>query len=100
MIERLRGRAGQAQRLRRLRNEPLCRDCRDEGRVEAATVPDHIKPLAQGGTDEDSNIRCLCKRHHRIRTAEQFGHDTVGWATGSDANGMPTDPDHPWNAAR
>ncbi len=36
-------------------------------------MPDHIVPLAHGGSDEDSNIRSLCREHHLMRTAEQFG---------------------------
>ena len=73
MAERLRGRRAVAQRLRRLRAEPLCRDCAAKGVVREATVPDHIVPLACGGSDEDSNIRCLCAECHIRRTAEQFG---------------------------
>jgi len=42
--------------------------------VTAATVPDHIVPLSKGGSDDDSNIRCLCDDCHLARTAEQFGH--------------------------
>jgi 5-methylcytosine-specific restriction protein A len=37
-------------------------------------VPDHIEPLALGGTDDDTNIRCLCGPCHDEVTAEQFGH--------------------------
>jgi 5-methylcytosine-specific restriction protein A len=48
--------------------------CRAKGRVTLATVPDHIDPLSQGGTDTDSNIRCLCADCHRDATAEQFGY--------------------------
>lgn len=87
---RLRGRAAVAQRLRRLMAEPLCRDCQAKGRVTAATVPDHIRPLTQGGSDDDTNIRCLCADCHRDRTAEQFGHRKVvavgkdGWPIESD----------------
>jgi 5-methylcytosine-specific restriction enzyme A len=91
---RLRGRRGVAQRLRRLANEPLCRDCFAKGVITPSTVPDHIIPFACGGTDDDSNIRCLCDACHKIRTAEQFAHRVVH---GTDVNGRPLDPSHPWN---
>ena len=71
---RIMGRAGVALRKARLSREPLCEDCKARGKVTPSTVPDHIKPLALGGTDTDDNIRCLCDDCHRIRTAEQFGH--------------------------
>lgn len=88
--ERLRGRAGVAQRARRLAAEPLCRDCLAETppRITAATRWDHITPLAHGGDDTDENGRALCEPHHLIRTAEQFGHKRRlpigddGWPTG------------------
>lgn len=73
MGERIRGRKGVALRKARLAREPLCRICDDEGRVTAATVPDHIKPLALGGEDVESNIRCLCASCHEEVTREQFG---------------------------
>jgi 5-methylcytosine-specific restriction enzyme A len=93
-VERKRGRIGQRQRLRRLRAEPICRDCAEVGRIVASTVPDHITPLAKGGTDDDDNIRCLCRPCHLRRTREQFGHRAVS-PIGRD--GRPLDPDHPWN---
>ena len=71
---RLRGRAGQRQRLRRLRDEPMCRDCKAKGFVTQATEVDHIKPLAQGGSDDDDNCRSLCSACHLDRTREAFGH--------------------------
>ena len=71
---RLRGRKGVEQRKRRLAQEPLCRDCRAKGHITAATVPDHIVPLAKGGPDTDDNIRCLCDPCHQVRTAEEFGY--------------------------
>lgn len=76
---RLRGRAAVAQRLRRLRHEPLCRDCKARGQTTAATVPDHIVPLAFGGTDADDNIQCLCDECHAIKTAAE-GAATQGAA--------------------
>jgi 5-methylcytosine-specific restriction protein A len=83
MVERKRGRQAVQQRLRRLRAQPLCQDCAARDLVREATVPDHIVPLTQGGSDEDSNIRCLCADCHHARTAEQFGHRRTV-ATGPD----------------
>lgn len=74
MTKRIRGRKGVELRKRRLAAEPLCRMCSAKGLTTASTVPDHIIPLAQGGEDIDSNVRCLCEPCHRIATAEQFGH--------------------------
>lgn len=88
MAERLRGRRAGEQRLHRLRDEPLCRDCATVGLVREATVPDHIVPLAHGGSDEVSNIRCLCAECHARRTAQQFGQRRTV-ATGPD--GWPID---------
>lgn len=99
MADRLRGRAGVEQRKRRLAAEPICRLCFECGIIEPSTVPDHIKPLAQGGTDDDSNIRCLCDQCHKAVTAEQFGHGRRAGLGACDASGMPTDPAHPWAVA-
>lgn len=74
MGERIRGRKAVELRKRRLRNEPLCRICKEEGRITAATVPDHIIPLAKGGEDTDENIRCLCAACHDRVTRQEFGH--------------------------
>lgn len=99
MTERLRGRAGQRQRLRRLRRtNGLCELCQAEGRVTAATIVDHIKPLAHGGSDEDENTRNLCDAHHRQVTIEQFGFDVARGERGVDVHGRPLDRDHPWSA--
>jgi len=84
---RLRGRAGQRQRLRRLQAEPLCRDClaKSPPRTTAAVEIDHIQPLALGGTDDDENCRALCSACHLDRTREAFGYrkrvaiDVSGW---------------------
>ena len=64
--------------------EPLCRLCKAEGRITAATVPDHIIPLALGGEDVDENIRCLCAPHHDQVTREEFGLKAAKKAIGED----------------
>jgi hypothetical protein len=101
MVERLRGRAGQAQRARRLaRSDGLCERCDGKGRVTLATVVDHIVPLAKGGADDDTNTRNLCDPCHGEVTAEQFGHSKRSALGACDVNGWPTDPGHYWNAVK
>lgn len=34
---------------------------------------DHVKPLALGGQDIDSNVQVLCKACHKTKTAMDFG---------------------------
>jgi 5-methylcytosine-specific restriction enzyme A len=96
-VERLRGRAGMAQRQRRLdRTNGLCERCLDEGRVRLATVVNHKTPLAHGGSDTDDNTENLCRPCDVIVTAEQFEH-SVDPRRGVGRDGRPTHPDHPWN---
>ncbi|WP_417585107.1 HNH endonuclease [Pelagibacterium sp.] len=73
---RKRGRAGMAQRKRRLQAEPLCRHCAVQGLTTPSTVPDHIIPLKDGGTDDDTNIQCLCEQCHAIKTAIEAAQGT------------------------
>jgi len=58
--ERIRGRRLQALRARLFAAEPFCRLCKAQGRRRLATIRDHIVPLAEGGTDEPSNVQPLC----------------------------------------
>ncbi len=63
-------------RLQVLTKEPLCRLCAAEGRVSAAEVVDHIKPISAAPELrlEPSNLRPLCKRHHDLIVTEgDFG---------------------------
>ena len=56
-------------RLLQLNREPLCRFCSEQGRVEPATVADHVVPIADGGDRLVlNNLRSLCKPHHDQRT--------------------------------
>lgn len=85
--ERLRGRAAVERRRRFLYCNPLCVECQRQGRVKAATVPDHIVALVNGGEDAEENLQSLCAECHRTKTAKDLGHrvkPTIG------VDGWPT----------
>ncbi|VWX51783.1 HNH endonuclease [Novosphingobium sp. 9U] len=44
-----------------LDKEPLCRYCRAEGRIAAATVLDHIVALSLGGANDPANLAPACQ---------------------------------------
>ncbi len=54
-----------------LSREPLCRMCKANGRTEAATMVDHIKPKSQGGSDMADNLQSLCWDHHNQKTRRE-----------------------------
>ena len=47
---------------------PLCVECQRLGRVTLATQRDHIKPLAEGGTDDADNEQGLCHECHEAKS--------------------------------
>jgi len=49
-------------------SNPLCVECERLGRVTLATQRDHIKPLAEGGTDDDDNVQGLCVDCHEAKS--------------------------------
>lgn len=57
-------------RLMQLASEPLCRDCKTEGRVTMGVEVHHIKAKRDGGEDSFENLMTLCKSHHSKRTAK------------------------------
>ena len=71
---RMRGRRLQAFRRCVLSAQPICAEC-------AKTLPlhlqrpsvqlDHILPLSQGGTDDLTNLRGICREHHAVKTARE-----------------------------
>ena len=72
--KRLRGRAGQQARQRRLSLHPLCAECLARGIVTATTEIDHITALKDGGTDTDDNVQGLCGPCHAAKTARDMGY--------------------------
>jgi 5-methylcytosine-specific restriction enzyme A len=68
-----RGYGGAWRKLRELilSQEPLCRECKRNGRVTAATNVDHIIAKAHGGTDDPSNLQPLCEHCKRSKDARE-----------------------------
>ncbi|HEX2826059.1 MAG TPA: HNH endonuclease signature motif containing protein [Burkholderiales bacterium] len=99
-----RGYGSEWDRLRAIvleRDDHLCRcpACRPPGgkvRLRAATEVDHIKPKAEGGTDELENLRAVNEDCHRALTIAQQGKKRRK-SRGVSVDGWPLDPDHPWN---
>ena len=59
---------------RRIRDRILLRDrytCQHCGRVGEDNEVDHIVNVAQGGTDDDSNLQTLCPDCHKVKTAAE-----------------------------
>lgn len=85
------------QKLRKsfLDQNPFCVMCRADGLTREANVCDHIHQH-HGDPDKfwSGPFQPLCTPCHsgRKQAAERRGYEK-----GSDADGRPTDPSHPWN---
>lgn len=66
------GRGGRPWRRKRqailIRDDYTCQICRQ---VTQALEVDHIVNVAQGGTDDDSNLQALCVPCHQAKTAQE-----------------------------
>lgn len=73
---RLSGRKGQERRARWLSGQPLCVVCAamTPPRVTLGTDVDHIRPLAKGGADDESNLQTLCSECHQAKSILDRGH--------------------------
>ena len=69
--QRTRGRKWMSIRARWFSNHPLCVECQRVGRVSVASQLDHIIPLIDGGKDDESNYKSLCKAHHDAKTEDE-----------------------------
>jgi len=67
-VKRMTGRALQRARHALFNREPLCRECASKGYTVPATQRDHIKPLTEGGSDDDDNIQPLCDACHDVKS--------------------------------
>ncbi len=69
--KRVTGRRLQAMRAELFTRCPLCVECERKGRVTLATQRDHIKPLAEGGTDTEDNVQALCAECHESKSLQE-----------------------------
>lgn len=86
-------------RARQLQTEPLCRFCKQQGRVTPATVADHVIPHKG---DEDlfwnGELQSLCDQEPwRCHSRRKQKIEALGYEPGCDQSGRPRDPAHPWN---
>lgn len=54
-----------------IRQHPLCVHCLANGKATLAKEVDHILPLSQGGTHDESNLQSLCKSCHSRKSAKE-----------------------------
>ena len=55
------------------RDNGLCQHCLKAGRLRAGCEVDHIKRIADGGSDDYDNLQTLCHDCHADKTATEGG---------------------------
>jgi len=67
------GRAHDAMRKTVLIEEPYCAECIRTGVAppRRTVIADHIRPKAEGGSDDRSNYQGLCASHSKAKTAKE-----------------------------
>lgn len=77
------------------RDNHLCQPCLTKGRPTPATEVDHVKPKAQGGTEDDDNLQAICHACHVEKTEAEAARAqgrTVRPRPRFDAKGFPIWP--------
>ena len=90
------GRRWGKRRKHYLSENPLCVMCQEIGRIESATVVDHIVPH-KGDYElfwDKDNYQSLCKTCHDSHKQRQ---EKSGKKVGCEPDGTPTDSQHHWN---
>ena len=87
-----------------LAQRPKCAECEKRGYQVPAEHCDHIIPLADAPERalDPSNVQGLCRRCHSAKTnVERTGCAFRHWSAGRvGVDGIPLDPEHPWNLER
>lgn len=92
-------------RLAHLSIEPMCRGCKDMGRLTRANTVDHITAISDGGHafPGHDGLASYCPACHSAKTArgnEAGAIRSTKPRRGCDVNGWPLDPAHHWNAEK
>jgi 5-methylcytosine-specific restriction protein A len=90
-------------RAMKLSIDPVCEDCAAIGRTTPADTVDHKIAISQGGEAfpeiEGLSSKCTpCHSRKTVRSAEAGAVRTDKPMKGCDADGLPLDPKHWWNA--
>ena len=92
-----------AVRLAQLAAHPLCAMCEKASRITAATVCDHIDKSSKN-TEQGffaGPFQSLCDDpRYRCHSSTKQQQETIGYSTAVGADGLPVDPNHPWNTGR
>lgn len=56
-----------------MRDKGICQICRAPNSNEV----DHIQPRYQGGTDAETNLRCVCNACHRAKSSSEGGRSAA-----------------------
>ena len=78
-----------------LAREPLCRMCKQQGRLTPSNTVDHVKPHRGDWAlfTDYSNLQSLCRSCHSVGKQRD---ENRGFTAGCAVDGMPIDPDHHW----
>ncbi len=78
-----------------LAREPLCRMCKQQGRLTPANTVDHVKPHRGDWAlfVDFHNLQPLCRVCHSVGKQRD---EHRGFTAGCSSDGMPIDPDHHW----
>ncbi|MBC3811342.1 HNH endonuclease [Undibacterium aquatile] len=68
ITKRITGRRLQRMREALFAREPLCAECKRNGKINPATQRDHIVPLCDGGRDDETNEQGLCDPCHELKS--------------------------------
>lgn len=53
------------------RDKGLCQPCYRQGIITRFDDVDHITSKEKGGTDDDSNLECICRNCHKLKTQQE-----------------------------